>query len=64
MNVRIMTENFFHLSRGERSMHEVHRVRGYALTIDSTPSPQPLPTGEGADLRRRGIASKLTIEVD
>src|SRR5713101_5154947 len=48
-----------HLSpcgRGRIASTDAIRVRGYALSIDLNPSPQPSPTrGEGAHCRRREI---------
>src|SRR5258705_7206418 len=36
------------------------RVRGYALTIDRTPHPNPLPMGEGAHVRCRNDLDSLS----
>src|SRR5437588_8298766 len=43
-----------HLSREERSASEASRVRAYGRSIELTPSPVPLPMGEGevTSLRR------------
>src|SRR5215218_3285308 len=50
-----------HLSRGERSAHEMRRVRGQTLSIVRTPSPQPAPhRGEGAH-RVRGVVFALSL---
>src|SRR5437879_5613977 len=44
---RALAIKLFHLSRGEGSACEAHRVRVYSLSIGFTPHPSHLPMGEG-----------------
>jgi hypothetical protein len=55
-----------HLSHGERSdrcddanIVGAIRVRGYGLSIDRTPSPQPSPYGRGVHLHCRNFIAQL-----